>query len=73
LAHRDNPAKLNALSPGMSEDALNVIEAYEADPAIRVVIIRGAGRRAFTAADRNSPVATSSAHIQRTGFSQGVL
>jgi len=57
----------------MSEDALNVIEAYEADPAIRVMIIRGAGRRAFTAADRNSPVATSSAHIQRTGFSQGVL
>ena len=30
----DNPSKLNALSPGMSEDALSVIEAYEADPAI---------------------------------------
>jgi hypothetical protein len=38
---------LNALSPGMSEDALNVIEAYEADPAIRVLIMRGAGRKAF--------------------------
>jgi enoyl-CoA hydratase/carnithine racemase len=43
----DNPDKLNALSPGMSEDALAVIEAYAADPAVKVVVMRGAGRRAF--------------------------
>ncbi len=43
----DNPSKLNALSPGMAEDALTVIEAYAADPAIKVVIMRGAGRKAF--------------------------
>src|ERR1700709_1699147 len=43
----DNPSKLNALSPGMAEDALTVIEAYEADPAIKVVVMRGSGRRAF--------------------------
>ena len=43
----DNPTKLNALSPGMSEDALTVIEADEADPAIKVVIMRGSGRKAF--------------------------
>ena len=43
----DNPSKLNALSPGMSEDALSVVEAYEADPAIKVVIMRGEGRKAF--------------------------
>jgi enoyl-CoA hydratase/carnithine racemase len=43
----DNPTKLNALSPGMSEDALQVIEAYEADPAVKVVIMRGAGTKAF--------------------------
>ena len=43
----DNPTKLNALSPGMAEDALKVIEAYEADPAIKVVIMRGSGRKAF--------------------------
>lgn len=43
----DNPSKLNALSPGMSEDALSVVEAYEADPAIKVVVMRGAGRKAF--------------------------
>ena len=43
----DNPSKLNALSPGMSEDALRVIEAYAADPAVKVVVMRGAGRKAF--------------------------
>jgi len=43
----DNPTKRNALSPGMSEDALSVIEDYESDPAIKVVIMRGAGRKAF--------------------------
>ena len=43
----DNPGKLNALSPGMSEDALAVIEAYAADPDIKVVIMRGAGTKAF--------------------------
>src|ERR1700712_3069659 len=43
----DNPSKLNALSPGMSEDALSVIETYKADPTIKVVVMRGAGRKAF--------------------------
>lgn len=31
----------------MSEDALSVIEAYDADPSIKVVIMRGEGERAF--------------------------
>jgi enoyl-CoA hydratase len=43
----DNPAKLNALSPGVSEDALAVIETYSADPSIKVVVMRGAGEKAF--------------------------
>src|SRR4030088_411237 len=43
----DNPSKLNALSPGMYEDALGVIEDYVADPAIKIVVMRGAGRKAF--------------------------
>src|ERR1700722_16375424 len=43
----DNPSKLNALSPGMYEDALSVVEDYAADPAIKVVVMRGAGRKAF--------------------------
>src|ERR1700738_2971236 len=43
----NNPSKLNALSPGMYEDALSVVEDYAADPAIKVVVMRGAGRKAF--------------------------
>ena len=43
----DNPSKVNALSPGMYEDAQAVIDAYIADPAIKVVVMRGAGRKAF--------------------------
>lgn len=43
----DNPTKLNALSPGMAEDALEVILAFEADPAVKVVVMRGSGRKAF--------------------------
>lgn len=43
----DNPTKLNALSPGMYEDAQTVIDAFAANPAIKVVVMRGAGRKAF--------------------------
>jgi enoyl-CoA hydratase/carnithine racemase len=43
----DNPTKMNALSPGMYEDAQSVIDSYAADPAIKVVVMRGAGRKAF--------------------------
>jgi len=43
----DNQSKLNALSPSMYPDALTVIETFEADPAVKVVVMRGAGQRAF--------------------------
>ncbi|HVZ07010.1 enoyl-CoA hydratase [Rhodopila sp.] len=43
----DNQSKMNALSPPMYPDALTVIEAFEADPAVKVVVMRGAGQRAF--------------------------
>jgi enoyl-CoA hydratase/carnithine racemase len=43
----DNPSKVNALSPGMYEDAQTVIDSYAADPGIKVVVMRGSGRKAF--------------------------
>src|ERR1700761_8060160 len=43
----DNQSKMNALSPSMYPDALSVIETFEADPAVKVVVMRGAGHRAF--------------------------
>jgi enoyl-CoA hydratase/carnithine racemase len=67
----DNQSKLNALSPGMYEDALEVIRAFEANDAIKVVVMRGAGRRAFiSGADissfgktRSSPEALKAAQV----------
>ena len=43
----DNQSKMNALSPGMYEDAQEVIDTFMATDAIKVVVMRGAGRRAF--------------------------
>jgi enoyl-CoA hydratase/carnithine racemase len=41
------PEKLNAFSPEMAQTAAEVIGDFAADPAIRVVILRGAGTKAF--------------------------
>lgn len=43
----DNPSKLNALSPGMTEDAQRVIEGFEDDASVKVVVMRGSGEKAF--------------------------
>ena len=41
------PEKLNAISPEMSQRAGEVIDDFAADPAVRVVILRGSGSKAF--------------------------
>jgi len=41
------PEKHNAMSPEMAQAAAAVIEGFASDPAIRVVILRGAGNKAF--------------------------
>ena len=43
----DNPEKHNAVSLAMWEEAEAILADFEADPAIRVVVISGAGGRAF--------------------------
>ena len=43
----DNPARRNAVSLGMWEAIPRVLEDFGADPAIRVVVLAGAGDRAF--------------------------
>ena len=44
-----NPARMNAFTAGMWKAVPEVIAAAEADPAIRVIVLRGAGTRAFSA------------------------
>jgi enoyl-CoA hydratase/carnithine racemase len=45
----NNPARRNAMSQDMWEAVPAAMDAFEADPAIRVVVLRGAGDRAFVA------------------------
>ena len=43
----NNPARRNAVSVGMWESIPRVLEDFGADPAIRVVVLAGAGDKAF--------------------------
>lgn len=43
----DNPERRNAVSIEMSYAAGHILEDYASDPAVRVVILRGAGEKAF--------------------------
>ncbi len=42
-----NPAKMNAMSVGMWETLADVLDHFELDGAVRVVVLTGAGHRAF--------------------------
>ncbi len=43
----NKPEKLNAVSLDMWEAMGTIIERFEADPAVRVIVLKGAGERAF--------------------------
>ncbi|MGQ7792597.1 enoyl-CoA hydratase [Faunimonas sp. B44] len=45
----NNPERRNAISLEMWNGITAALDAFEADPAVRVVVLRGAGDRAFTA------------------------
>src|SRR5438105_2861265 len=45
----NNPERRNALTIEMDEAAGKVIEDFAGDPSVRVVIVRGAGDKAFIA------------------------
>ncbi|MCO5121078.1 MAG: enoyl-CoA hydratase/isomerase family protein, partial [Burkholderiaceae bacterium] len=43
----DNPARHNAVSLGMWEAVAGILDDFGANDAIRVVVVRGAGGKAF--------------------------
>jgi enoyl-CoA hydratase len=45
----DNPARMNAFTAGMWKAIPDHIGAAEADPRVRVIVMRGAGSKAFSA------------------------
>ncbi len=49
LVTLDRPAALNALSFGLLAELADALEALDADPAVRCIVLTGAGERAFAA------------------------
>ncbi|MGW0585210.1 enoyl-CoA hydratase-related protein, partial [Streptomyces sp. NPDC002920] len=47
----DRPEKLNAFSPQMMRDLLDVLDAADADDDVRVIVVTGAGRGFCAGAD----------------------
>ena len=45
----DNPARMNALTAAMWQALPGAVRAANADPVVRVIILRGAGTKAFSA------------------------
>ncbi len=45
----NRPEKLNAMSSQLSAEMIRVIDAFEADDDVRVIVLTGAGDRAFSA------------------------
>ena len=43
----NQPEKRNAMSVGMWDGLVQILDAFEGDPAVRVVVLTGAGNRAF--------------------------
>jgi enoyl-CoA hydratase/carnithine racemase len=75
----NNPAKLNAMSADMWAAMAPIIDHFERDPAVRVVVLRGAGEKAFiSGADinrfeerrANAEAAASDSENMRNGLSR---
>lgn len=45
----NRPEKMNAMTPGMSAELARICRVVDTDEAVRVVVITGAGQRAFSA------------------------
>lgn len=68
----DRPAKLNALGPAMLADLEHRIAKLEADRAVRVVIVTGAGERSFcVGADVNAWSALEPLDMWRSWVREG--
>jgi 2-(1,2-epoxy-1,2-dihydrophenyl)acetyl-CoA isomerase len=68
----NRPDKLNALSFPLMEELEDALSGYEADDAVKAVILTGAGERAFSAgADIHEMAGLSSEELARRGEARG--
>lgn len=82
IAHKDgaigwitfnNPARHNAVSLAMWEALHEIVSDYEADPGIRVIVVKGAGEKAFVSGadisefeEKRSSAETTKAYNERS-------
>lgn len=68
----DHPERRNAISPNMWGDLAAAAKAFAADPAVRVVVMRGAGEAAFVSGADISQMGPATAHAgSDTGLPRG--
>lgn len=63
----DRPASLNAFDQVMLDELTEALRVLDGDPAVRVVVLRAAGRHFSSGADL-SPPAAAEAGVRHTGF-----
>jgi enoyl-CoA hydratase/carnithine racemase len=61
----NNPERHNAMSVDMWEALPEILDEYEADPAIRVVVMRGAGQKSFVSGADISEFETARGDAER--------
>jgi 2-(1,2-epoxy-1,2-dihydrophenyl)acetyl-CoA isomerase len=70
----NRPDKLNALSFPLMEELDDALSGYEADDAVKAVVLTGAGERAFSAgADIHEMAGLSSEELARRGTTRGQI
>ncbi|HKS88607.1 MAG TPA: enoyl-CoA hydratase/isomerase family protein, partial [Stellaceae bacterium] len=74
LVTLNRPEKLNALSFPLMEELDDALSGYEADDAIKAVVLTGAGERAFSAgADIHEMADLSSEELARRSATRGAI
>src|SRR5256885_14789712 len=58
----DNASKLNALNRELMVEIVEAVKALEVDPELRLVIVTGAGERAFVGGGGNNELAAPRNH-----------
>jgi enoyl-CoA hydratase/carnithine racemase len=61
----NNPERHNAMSVDMWEALPEILDAYERDPAIRVVVMKGAGQKAFVSGADISEFETARGTVEK--------
>lgn len=68
----DRPEKLNALNPAMREELLSALAAFAGDPAVRVIVLRGAGRAFCAGNDFSGRSAPRSVSADQARVASGI-